>query len=87
MAEQTGLYLIWLEPNVQVFDISVFERTAVIKICEFTVFSSGSLCQIYRVTDEALIAETVVWPNFFLMNVFIALKGSKLFIIISHDIL
>ena len=35
----------------------------------------------YRVTDEALIAETAVWPNFFLMNVFFALKGSKLFII------
>ena len=30
---------------------------------------------------EALIAETMVWPNFFLMNVFFALKGSKLFII------
>ena len=36
----------------------------------------------YRVTDEALIAETAVWPNFFLLNVFFALKGSKLFIII-----
>ena len=35
------------------------------------------------VTDEALIAETEVWPNFFLMNIFIALKGSKLFIIIT----
>ena len=46
------------------------------------VFSSGSFCQIYKVTDEALIAETMVWPNFFLMNVFFALKGSKLFIII-----
>ena len=56
--------------------------TAVIKICNFTVFSSGSFCQIYRVTDEALIAETMVWPNFFLMNVFFALKGFKLFIII-----
>ena len=44
--------------------------------------SSGSFCQIYRVTDEALIAEIAVWPNFFLMNVFFALKGSKLFIII-----
>ena len=40
-------------------------------------FFSGSFCQIYRVTDEALIAETAVWPNFFLMNVFFALKGSK----------
>ena len=28
------------------------------------------------VTDEALIAETMVWPNLFLMNVFFALKGS-----------
>ena len=63
-------------------NISVFETTAVIKICKFTVFSSGSFCQIYRVTDEALIAETMVWPNFFLMNVFFAVKGSKLFIII-----
>ena len=41
-------------------------------------------CQIYSVTDEALIAETMVWPNFFLMNVFFALKGSKLFTIISY---
>ena len=31
-----------------------------------------------------LIAETMVWPNFFLMNVFFALKGSKLFIIIDN---
>ena len=37
---------------------------------------------IYRVTDQALIAETAVWPNVFLMNIFFALKGSKLFIII-----
>ena len=35
-----------------------------------------------RVTDEALIAETAVWLNFFLMNVFFAIEGSKLFIII-----
>ena len=28
---------------------------------------------------RALIAETAVWPNFFFMNVFFALKGSKLF--------
>ena len=64
------------------FDISVFETTAIIKFCKFIVFSSGSFCQIYRVTDEALIAETMIWPNFFLMNVLFALKGSKLFIII-----
>ena len=64
------------------FDISVFESTTVIKICKFTVFSSGSFCKIFRVTDEDLIAETMVWPNFFLMNVYLALKGSKVFIII-----
>ena len=45
-------------------------------ICKFTALSSGSFCQNYRVTDEALKAETVVWPNFFLINVFFALKGS-----------
>ena len=50
--------------------------------CKFTVFFTGSFCQVYRVTDEALIAETAVWPNFYLMNIFLALKGSKLFIII-----
>ena len=48
----------------------------------FAVFPTGSFCQVYRVTDDALIAETAVWPNFYLMNIFFALKGSKLFIII-----
>ena len=55
------------------------ETTAIIRPSKFTVFFSGSFCQIYRVNDEALIAETMVWLNFFLMNVFFALKGSKLF--------
>ena len=54
------------------------------KICKITALSSISFYQIYRVTVEALIAETAVWPNFFLMNVFFAIKGSKLFIIISY---
>ena len=45
-------------------------------------FKGKEFCQVYRVTDEALIAETAVWPNFFLMNIFFAFKGSKLFIII-----
>ena len=40
-----------------------------------------SSCQIYRVTDEALIAETMVWHNFFLMDVFFAIKGSKLLLL------
>ena len=63
------------------FDLSVFETTAVVKICKFTVFSSSSFCQIYRVTDKALIAETMVWPNFFLINVFFAFKRSKLLLL------
>ena len=45
--------------------------TAFVKTYKNTVFSSGLFCQIYRVTDAALIAETAVWPNFFLMNVFL----------------
>ena len=56
--------------------VSVFEKTTFVKTCKTTVFSSGSFCQSYRVTEEALIAKTAVWPNFFLMNVFFALKGS-----------
>ena len=38
---------------------------AAVKSLKYTVFFSGSFCQIYKVTDEALIAKTVVWPNFF----------------------
>ena len=34
-------------------------------------------CQIYRVTEEALIAETVVWPIPFLTYMFTAPKGSQ----------
>ena len=64
--------------------ISVFETTAIIRTSKITVFFSGSFCQMYMVTYEALIAETMVWPNFCLMNVFFALKGPKLFTIISH---
>ena len=55
-----------------------------VEICKAKASSTGSFCQIYRVTDEALIAKTAVWPNFFFMNVFFALKGSKLLIIISN---
>ena len=54
-----------------------------VKVCKVTVFSSGSFCQIERVTDEAWIAKTAVWPNFFLMNVFFALKASKLLFLFS----
>ena len=36
--------------------ISVFEMTAFVKTCKYTVFSSSSFCQIFRVTDEALLS-------------------------------
>ena len=47
-----------------------------------TALFSSSLCQIYRVTDEALIAETAVWPNFFLMNVFFPLNLDLNFLVL-----
>ena len=68
----------------KVFNVECIGFIKIIKICKFTVFSSGFFCQIYRVTDEALITKTMVWLNFFLLNVFFALKGSKLFIIIFY---
>ena len=61
---------------------TVFETTAMLKFSNIQYFPLAPFFQIYRVADEALIAETAVWPNFFLMNVFFALEGSKLFIII-----
>ena len=56
------------------------ERIAVDIMGELPITERGD--EYVLVTDEALIAETAVWPNFFLMNVFFALKRSKLFIII-----
>ena len=32
---------------------------------------------LYKVSKNSKIIQTAVWPNFFLMNVFLALKGSK----------
>ena len=60
-------------------------RLPLLKFANSQYFSSGSFCQIYMVTDEALIAETMVWPNFFRINEFFALKGSNFFIIITSS--
>ena len=46
-------------------------------VCTGNLSNSSKL-----ISNKALIAETAVWPNFFLMNIFFALTGSKLFIII-----
>ena len=58
---------------------------------------SWMLCHVAAVKDSPhssivqIIAETMVWPmvwpNFFLINVFFALKGSKLFTTIKFFIL
>ena len=72
------------QTNFTLSRISKNEEQTNFTLLKFTVFSSGSFCQIHRVTDEALIAETMVCPNFFLTNVFFALKGFKLFIIYYH---
>ena len=71
--------------DINCVDFDIFPNY--VKTCKFTVFPTDSFCQVYRVTDEALIAETAVWPNFLLMNIFFALKGSKLFIIIQYVVL
>ena len=39
----------------------------------------------FRVTEEASVAETAVWPITFLVNVFTALKGSVLFSFNTKD--
>ena len=53
-----------------------------LKFASIQCFPLAPFDRFIGVTDEALIAETAVWPNFYLMNVFSALEGSKLFIII-----
>ena len=55
-----------------------------LKFANSQYYPPAPFAKFYRVTDEALVPETRVWPNFFLMNVFFALKGSKLFIIIRY---
>ena len=55
---------------------SMYQKTCIQSLVKngTVVSEKHRFCQIYRVTDEAFIAETAVWPNFFLMNVFFALK-------------
>ena len=52
------------------------------KFTHLTSLTNSTIIVGYGVTDQALIAETMVWPNFFLMNIFF--KGSKLFLISSY---
>ena len=58
--------LIWI--------ILVFVTTTLLKVAKLQYFSLASCCQTYRVTEEALIVETAVWPIHFFINMFTALK-------------
>ena len=60
--------LIWI--------MSVFVSTSLMKDANLQSFSLAPCCQIYRVTEEAPVAETAVWPINFLIHNFIALKRS-----------
>ena len=54
-----------------------------LKFANLQYFPLALFARFYKVTNEALIAETAVWPIFFLSyECFLALKGSKLFILI-----
>ena len=48
----------------------------------FVYQNKNLLFKTYLAICYQALYETMVWPNFFLMNVFFALKGSKLVIII-----
>ena len=52
-----------------------------VKICKFTALSSGSFCQIYRVTDEALIAKPRYGPTSFLCMFSLLLKDLNLLLL------
>ena len=64
----------------EVFGRYKLDTGCIMLIAMVTALKSGYV--VFRVTEEALIAETAVWPYFFLMNIFFALKGSNRFIII-----
>ena len=53
-----------------------------IKSCKNTVFIFGSFfARIQRVTEEALVGQTAVWPIPFLINMLNALEGSQVYFI------
>ena len=59
-------------------------RRLSVKFAKLQYFPLASFARSYRVTDEAFIAEPRYGPSSaFLMNIFFALKGSKLFILIG----
>ena len=67
-----------LDSFLNKFEILLYFSTSIslwndchIKNCKFTVFSTGSF---WQVTEEALIAETAVWSNFFLWIFSLLLK-------------
>ena len=56
--------------------ISVYQSLRLLNFANLQYFSLALAARSCRVTDAAFMAETAVWPIFFLMNVFFSFKGS-----------
>ena len=57
----------------------VFISTILLKVAKLQYFALAPFCQTKRVTDEAYVAETAVWPITFLISMLTALKGSQFY--------
>ena len=53
-------------PCLRLLGTSVFETTALLKFANLQYFPLALFAKFHRVTEEALIAETAVWPILFL---------------------
>ena len=69
---------------IHVYLLNFLNRTIDIINFEKFFFSSKFYRRHHELVSKLNVGLTVVWHNFFLMNVFFALKGSKLFIIICY---
>ena len=79
----SNLRLIYLAPFCMIL---VFVSTTLLKDAKLLLFTLAPCCQIYRVTKEAEVAETTVWPILLLIYMFTALKGSlDLFLFIKIE--
>ena len=57
----------------------VFISTILLKVAKLQYFALAPFCQTKRVTEEAYVAETAVWPITFLISMLTALKGSQFY--------
>ena len=66
--------------NQRVKYLAPFRLHYPVERCKSTLILFGSMLP-NRVTEEALVAETAVWPMPFLINMFTALIGSRFYFI------